>query len=148
MTAAYTTERQAVRPARRQLPGRPHPRCRRLHPRRGGSAHRLGGRLAALGPAATPTEAVAVAKYWAAEGGQFVAYACQHLHGGIGIDVDYPLHRYFIWSIQNEHSFGGAHRAAGGAGRPDRSGLKRGMAAGRGPPPSSRPLARGYFRAV
>jgi alkylation response protein AidB-like acyl-CoA dehydrogenase len=51
-------------------------------------------------------DAVAVAKYWAAEGGQFNAYACQHLHGGIGIDVDYPLHRYFIWSMQIEHSLG------------------------------------------
>ena len=40
------------------------------------------------------------------EGGQFTAYACQHLHGGIGIDVDYPLHRYFIWSTQLEHSLG------------------------------------------
>ena len=51
-------------------------------------------------------DAVAVAKYWASEGGQFTAYACQHLHGGIGIDVDYPLHRYFIWSTQIEHSLG------------------------------------------
>ncbi len=51
-------------------------------------------------------DAVAVAKYWASEGGQFNAYACQHLHGGIGIDVDYPLHRYFIWSSQIEHSLG------------------------------------------
>ena len=51
-------------------------------------------------------DAVAVAKYWASEGGQFTAYACQHLHGGIGIDVDYPLHRYFIWSSQIEHSLG------------------------------------------
>ena len=51
---------------------------------------------------------IVIAKYWAAEGGQFVAYACQHLHGGIGIDVDYPLHRYFLWAIQNEHTFGGA----------------------------------------
>ena len=50
--------------------------------------------------------AVQVAKYWASEGGQFTAYACQHLHGGIGIDVDYPLHRYFIWSTQIEHSLG------------------------------------------
>jgi alkylation response protein AidB-like acyl-CoA dehydrogenase len=50
--------------------------------------------------------AIQVAKYWASEGGQFTAYACQHLHGGIGIDVDYPLHRYFIWSTQLEHSLG------------------------------------------
>lgn len=53
-------------------------------------------------------DAVAVAKYWAAEGAQFAAYACQHLHGGIGIDVDYPLHRYFIWATQFEHMLGSA----------------------------------------
>jgi acyl-CoA dehydrogenase len=62
-------------------------------------------RLAADFPA---PEAVAVAKYWAAEGGQFAAYACQHLHGGIGIDVDYPLHRFFIWASQIEHELGSA----------------------------------------
>lgn len=53
-------------------------------------------------------EHVRVAKFWAAEGGQFVAYACQHLHGGIGIDMDYPLHRYFTWAIQLEHELGSA----------------------------------------
>lgn len=53
-------------------------------------------------------EHVAVAKYWAAEGAQFSAYACQHLHGGVGIDVDYPLHRYFIWATQLEHELGAA----------------------------------------
>lgn len=52
--------------------------------------------------------AIATAKFWAAEGGQFVAFACQHLHGGIGIDIDYPLHRYFLWSLQNEHTLGAA----------------------------------------
>jgi alkylation response protein AidB-like acyl-CoA dehydrogenase len=51
---------------------------------------------------------VTVAKYWAAEGGQSAAYACQHLHGGIGIDLDYPLHRYFTWAIQIEHDLGSA----------------------------------------
>jgi alkylation response protein AidB-like acyl-CoA dehydrogenase len=51
---------------------------------------------------------VAVAKYWAAEGGSMVSYACQHLHGGIGIDTDYPLHRYFKWAIQLEHELGSA----------------------------------------
>jgi alkylation response protein AidB-like acyl-CoA dehydrogenase len=54
------------------------------------------------------SESVAVAKYWSAEGGQFAAYACQHLHGGIGIDTDYPLHRYFIWATQIEHELGAA----------------------------------------
>jgi alkylation response protein AidB-like acyl-CoA dehydrogenase len=51
---------------------------------------------------------VAVAKFWAAEGGQSASYACQHLHGGIGIDVDYPLHRHFRWAIQIEHELGSA----------------------------------------
>ncbi len=54
------------------------------------------------------TSQVAVAKYCASEGGAFASYACQHLHGGIGIDVDYPLHRYFKWAIQLEHEFGSA----------------------------------------
>ncbi len=53
-------------------------------------------------------EHVAVAKFWAAEGGQAAAYACQHLHGGIGIDVSYPLHRYFLWALQIEHEMGSA----------------------------------------
>jgi 3-oxocholest-4-en-26-oyl-CoA dehydrogenase beta subunit len=54
------------------------------------------------------SDEVAVAKYWAAEGGQFVGYAAQHLHGGIGIDVDYPLHRYYLWAKQLELTLGSA----------------------------------------
>ena len=53
-------------------------------------------------------DAVTIAKFWAAEGGQHVAVAAQHLHGGIGVDVDYPLHRYFIWSKHLEVMFGSA----------------------------------------
>ena len=56
-------------------------------------------------------EEVAIAKFWACEGGQFVGYAAQHLHGGIGMDVDYPLHRYYMWAKQLELSLGSAHRA-------------------------------------
>jgi hypothetical protein len=51
-------------------------------------------------------EDVAVAKYWAGEGGHFSTYAAQHLHGGIGLDVDYPLHRYYLWAKQIELSLG------------------------------------------
>ena len=69
------------------------------------SAQEAAWRLSQELPAA---EHVAVAKFWAAEGGQSVAYACQHLHGGIGIDMDYPLHRYFTWAIQLEHELGSA----------------------------------------
>jgi alkylation response protein AidB-like acyl-CoA dehydrogenase len=53
-------------------------------------------------------DAVAVAKFWAAEGGQHVAVAAQHLHGGIGVDVDYPLHRYFLWAKHLELVLGAA----------------------------------------
>jgi hypothetical protein len=62
-------------------------------------------RLASGLPAA---EEVAVAKFWAADGGQRVVHAAQHLHGGIGVDRDYPLHRYFLWAKQLELTLGGA----------------------------------------
>jgi alkylation response protein AidB-like acyl-CoA dehydrogenase len=51
---------------------------------------------------------VAVAKFWAAEGGQRVVHTAQHLHGGIGVDQDYPLHRYFLYAKQLELTLGGA----------------------------------------
>ncbi len=56
-------------------------------------------------PAAEPVE---IAKYWAAEGGHYVGFATQHLHGGIGIDVDYPMHRYYLWAKQCELTLGPA----------------------------------------
>jgi alkylation response protein AidB-like acyl-CoA dehydrogenase len=31
-----------------------------------------------------------------------------HIHGGVGIDTDYPLHRYFVAAKRNEFTFGGA----------------------------------------
>jgi alkylation response protein AidB-like acyl-CoA dehydrogenase len=49
-----------------------------------------------------------VAKFWAAEGGQRVVHAAQHLHGGIGVDLDYPIHRYFRWAKYLELTLGGA----------------------------------------
>jgi hypothetical protein len=53
-------------------------------------------------------DSVTIAKFWAAEGGQHVAVAAQHLHGGIGVDVDYPLHRYFMWAKHIEIMLGPA----------------------------------------
>lgn len=52
-------------------------------------------------------DAVAVAKYWAAEGGARVTAAAQHLHGGIGLDLDYPLHRYYTLARELGVSLGG-----------------------------------------
>lgn len=39
-------------------------------------------------------EDVNVAAYWLAQEGPSAARTCHHLHGGIGLDVDYPMHRY------------------------------------------------------
>ena len=44
--------------------------------------------------------ALAIAKFWASEGGDRVTYAAQHLHGGIGVDIEYPIHRYYLWARQ------------------------------------------------
>ncbi|MGW0478669.1 acyl-CoA dehydrogenase family protein [Nonomuraea sp. NPDC003214] len=35
-------------------------------------------------------------------------YTCQHLHGGLGLDVTYPLHRYFAQAKHLTHLLGGA----------------------------------------
>lgn len=66
---------------------------------------RAAWRLSAGLPA---TRDVMVAKFWAAEGGARTAASAQHLHGGIGVDLDYPIHRYFLWSRSLELSFGAA----------------------------------------
>jgi alkylation response protein AidB-like acyl-CoA dehydrogenase len=49
-----------------------------------------------------------IAKWWASEGGHRVAHAAQHVHGGVGIDLDYVLHRYFTWSKHVEFALGSA----------------------------------------
>ncbi len=51
------------------------------------------------------------AKFWAADAGQRVVHAAQHLHGGIGVDLDYPIHRYFRWAKVLELTLGGASRS-------------------------------------
>lgn len=58
----------------------------------------------------TPLKAAAVAKWWACMGGHRVSHTCQHLHGGIGSDIDYPIHRYMLWSRQLGLTLGGAHQ--------------------------------------
>ncbi|MBV9252953.1 MAG: acyl-CoA/acyl-ACP dehydrogenase [Actinobacteria bacterium] len=51
---------------------------------------------------------LAIAKYWVADGGHRVVHACQHLHGGMGVDIDYPIHRYLLWGKELELTLGGA----------------------------------------
>lgn len=52
--------------------------------------------------------AVDIAKWWAAEGAHRVVHAAQHVHGGVGIDYDYPLHRFFTAAKEIEFSLGHA----------------------------------------
>jgi alkylation response protein AidB-like acyl-CoA dehydrogenase len=52
--------------------------------------------------------AAGIAKFWAAEAGARIAATAQHVHGGIGIDLSYPLHRYFLWAKHNELALGSA----------------------------------------
>jgi len=53
------------------------------------------------------TDAVGVAKWQASERGQRTVHATQHLHGGLGADITYPIHRYFLWGKQLELLLGG-----------------------------------------
>jgi alkylation response protein AidB-like acyl-CoA dehydrogenase len=109
ITAAYTRERRQF--------DRPIGSFQAVHQRAADSFIQLGAmRLTTWQAAwrlereATSPDEVAVAKFWAAEGGQFVGYAAQHLHGGIGVDIDYPIARYYLWAKQLELSLGSATR--------------------------------------
>ncbi|MFJ9612547.1 acyl-CoA dehydrogenase family protein [Streptomyces noursei] len=48
------------------------------------------------------------AAWWASEAGTRVVHTGQHLHGGIGADLDHPVHRHFLWGRQLD-----AHLGAG-----------------------------------
>lgn len=60
---------------------------------------------------------VSTARWWACRGGHRVVHTAQHLHGGIGADVDYPIHRFLLWARQNEVTLGGATRQLAELGR-------------------------------
>ncbi|MCX4699378.1 acyl-CoA dehydrogenase family protein [Streptomyces sp. NBC_01352] len=66
-------------------------------------------RITSGAPGALPASGdVAVAKIWASEGVRRVVQTAQHLHGGFGADVDYPLHRFHAWAKHLELSLGPA----------------------------------------
>lgn len=52
------------------------------------------------------TTEVQIAKIWAGDVGHRVSYASQHMHGGMGIDRDYPLWRLCLWARHNEMMLG------------------------------------------
>ncbi len=49
-----------------------------------------------------------VAKWWSSHGGHRVVHTAQHLHGGTGADIDYPIHRFLLWFKQLDLTLGGA----------------------------------------
>jgi alkylation response protein AidB-like acyl-CoA dehydrogenase len=54
---------------------------------------------------------IEVASYWLAEYGPATAQTCHHLHGGLGLDITYPMHRYSSYVKDLARFVGGAgHR--------------------------------------
>jgi alkylation response protein AidB-like acyl-CoA dehydrogenase len=66
----------------------------------------------------------AIAKFWAAEAGSRVVASAQQVHGGMGIDVTYPLSRYFLWAKQIELGLGSASQQLARLGRTYAEGSK------------------------
>ena len=52
--------------------------------------------------------AIATAKFWAADAGHRVAHTVVHVHGGVGVDTDHPVHRYFLAAKEIEFALRGA----------------------------------------
>lgn len=59
-----------------------------------------------LGEGHAASNEVAIAKIWAGDVGHRVSYASQHMHGGAGIDRDYPLWRFCLAARHNEMMLG------------------------------------------
>lgn len=47
-------------------------------------------------------DAVRIAKFWAADAGHRVGHTTVHVHGGVGLDRDHPVHRYFLAAKSGE----------------------------------------------
>ncbi|MEC8946757.1 MAG: acyl-CoA dehydrogenase family protein [Actinomycetota bacterium] len=56
------------------------------------------------------TEDLLAAKWWASERATDVANATQHVHGGMGVATDYPLHRYTLWNKHLATSLGAGNQ--------------------------------------
>ncbi|HKK52033.1 MAG TPA: acyl-CoA dehydrogenase family protein [Myxococcota bacterium] len=54
------------------------------------------------------SEEVAIAKHFASEAGYRVTFSAQHIHGGVGVDREYPVHRYYIYARHLELMLGGS----------------------------------------
>ena len=52
------------------------------------------------------TDDLAVAAYWVCQEAPKALRTCHHLHGGMGLDVTYPLPRYSSWVTDIAHALG------------------------------------------
>jgi len=59
-------------------------------------------------PGRDAREEVAIAKHFASEAGFRVTFSAQHIHGGIGVDREYPVHRYYVYARHIELMLGGS----------------------------------------
>jgi alkylation response protein AidB-like acyl-CoA dehydrogenase len=53
---------------------------------------------------------VDVACWWATESAERIQHSVQHLHGGMGADITYPVHRRLLWTMRNNALLGGPSR--------------------------------------
>lgn len=51
---------------------------------------------------------VRAAKWWACDAAHRVVCTAQHLHGGMGADIEFPIHRFFLMAKQISYSLGNA----------------------------------------
>jgi alkylation response protein AidB-like acyl-CoA dehydrogenase len=54
-------------------------------------------------------EDLAVAAYWLCDRAPAALQTCHHLHGGVGVDMSYPLQRYFARLKDDVRLLGGVH---------------------------------------
>lgn len=50
------------------------------------------------------TDDLAVAAYWVCHEAPGAMRTCHHLHGGMGVDITYPMSRYFSWITDITHA--------------------------------------------
>ena len=53
---------------------------------------------------------LAVAAYWFCAEGPSALQTCHHVHGGMGVDITYPMHRYYSWGKDVARALGGVEQ--------------------------------------
>lgn len=59
-----------------------------------------------IGAGLDAADDLAVAAHWTCSEAPQAMRTCHHLHGGMGVDITYPMHRYFSWVTDIAHALG------------------------------------------